>query len=161
MYDVQPAATATASTLKVSDSSLENARYRVHLDANGDVSSIVDKSLNRELLSAPVRLAISTDTPRQWPAWNMDFDQEQAAPRAYVGGPVEVRIVENGPARVAVEISRQAEGSRFVQTVRLAAGDAGNRVEFADSIDWRTQAGNVKAVIFGAIQKFPTPAFQN
>ncbi len=146
VYDVQPAAAAGASTLKVTQSSLENARYRVAIDANGDVSSIFDKGLNRELLSAPVRLAISEDSPRQWPAWNMDFDQEQAAPRAFVSGPAQIQIVENGPARVAVEVTRETEGSRFVQTVRLAAGDAGNRVEFADAIDWKTLSANVKAV---------------
>ncbi len=46
----------------------------------------------------------------------MDFDQEQAAPRAYVGGPAEIRIVENGPVRVALEVTRETEGSKFVQT---------------------------------------------
>jgi alpha-mannosidase len=30
--------------------------------------------------------------------------------------------------------------------VRLSAGDAGNRVEFGESIDWRTLSGNLKAV---------------
>jgi alpha-mannosidase len=147
VYDVEPAASAAHSaTLKVTESSLENARYRVHIDENGDVSSIYDKQLSKELLSAPVRLAISNDAPKQWPAWNMDFDQEQAAPRAYVGGPAKVRIVENGPVRVAVEVSRETEGSKFVQTVRLSAGDAGNRVEFANAIDWKTLSANVKAV---------------
>ena len=58
----------------------------------------------------------------------MDFDQEQAAARAYVSGPAKVRIVEDGPARVAIEVSRECEGSRFTQTVRLSAGEAGNRV---------------------------------
>ena len=70
-----------------------------------------------------MRLAISNDAPRQWPAWNMDFDQEQAAPRAYVSGPAKIRIVEKGPVRVAIEVSRETEGSRrFVQTVRLVGG---------------------------------------
>ena len=147
VYDVQPAsAPERSAALKVTESSLENARYRVSLDQNGDVASIYDKQLGKELLSAPVRLAISTDAPRQWPAWNMDFDDEQRAPRAYVGGPAKVRIVENGPVRVAIEVTREAEGSKFVQTVRLSAGDAGNRVEFANAIDWKTLASNVKAV---------------
>src|SRR5262249_47227020 len=98
VYDVQPAdAPAPASELKVSDSSLENLRYNVKLDQNGDVSSIFDKKLNRELLSAPIRLAISTDNPRQWPAWNMDFEDEQRAPKSYVGGHAKTRVVENGP----------------------------------------------------------------
>jgi len=147
VYEIRGADTAEDSTeLKVTRSSLENERYRIKLNTDGDVSSIFDKSLNRELLSGPVRLAISKDAPRQWPAWNMDFNQEQAAPRAYVSGPAKVRIVENGPARVAIEVSRETEGSRFVQTVRLSAGDAGNRVEFSNVIDWRTLSANLKAV---------------
>ena len=147
VYDIRRAETSAPSTeLKVSEATLENARYRVSLTANGDVTSIVDKSLNKDLLAGPVRLAISNDSPKQWPAWNMDFDQEQAAPRAYVGGPAKIRVLENGPARVAVEVSREGEGSKFVQTVRLSAGDSGNRVEFGDSIDWRTLAANLKVV---------------
>jgi alpha-mannosidase len=145
VYDVSPAPVAAASMLKVSQSSLENQRYRVTLDGSGDISSIFDKSLNRELLSAPARLAISYDNPEHWPAWNMDWDQEQAAQRSYVGGPAKVRVVENGPVRVAVEVARETEGSRFVQTIRLAAGDAGNRVEIANAIDWNTREANLKA----------------
>jgi len=139
-------ATSGAHELKVSESSLENARYRVAINTDGDVTSIFDKTVNKELLSAPMRLAISNDAPKQWPAWNMDFDQEQAAPRSYVSGPAKIRVVENGPVRVAVEISREGEGSKFVQTVRLSAGGAGNRVEFGESIDWKTLSGNLKAV---------------
>jgi len=145
VYDVSPADTSDqTSTLKVTTTSLENARYKVQLNADGDVSSVYDKSLGKELLSAPIRLAISTDRPKQWPAWNMDFDQEQAAPRAYVGGPAQIRIKEDGPARVSIEVARETEGSRFVQTVSLSAGDAGNRVEFSNAIDWNTLAGNLK-----------------
>lgn len=145
VYDVQPASSAPKSELKVSDRELENARYRVKLNEDGDVSSIYDKALNKELLSAPMRLAISTDRPRQWPAWNMDFDQEQAAPRAFVSGPAQIRIKEHGPVRVSLEVTRETEGSKFVQTISLAAGDAGNRVEFSNAIDWRTLAANLKA----------------
>jgi alpha-mannosidase len=146
VYHVQPASIGDQeSTLKVTESSLENARYRVALDRNGDVSSIFDKSVGEELLAAPVRLALSTDAPSRYPAWNMDWEQVHAAPRAYVGGPARIRIVENGPARVAIEVTRDAEGSHFVTTVRLAAGDAGNRVEFANAIDWRGLSSNLKA----------------
>jgi alpha-mannosidase len=117
----------------------------VKLNSDGDVSSIFDKSIGKELLASPARLAISYDNPRQWPAWNMDWDQEQAAPRTYVGGPAKIHVVENGPARVAVEISRETAGSKFVQTIRLSAGDAGKRVEFGNAIDWNTKESNVKA----------------
>ncbi|GAA3760872.1 glycoside hydrolase family 38 C-terminal domain-containing protein [Terriglobus aquaticus] len=130
--------------LKVSANSLENARYRVQVNADGDVSSIFDKQLNFELLSAPVQLQLTTDTPKQWPAWNMDFDQVEAKPRTVVGGPAQIRIKEDGPVRVTLEISRAGEGGTYVQTVSLAAGSAGNRLEFANSIDWHGKAENLK-----------------
>jgi alpha-mannosidase len=145
VYDVQPGAEAAPSSLKVSKDSLENQHYRVKLDANGDVTSIFDKALKKELLAGPARLAISYDNPRQWPAWNMDWDQEQAAPKAYVSGPAKIRVVEDGPVRVAVEVSRETAGSWFVQTIRLSAGDAGKRIEFGNVIDWNTKESNLKA----------------
>ena len=145
VYYVQPGASSAASELHVSESSLENARYRVQLDQSGDVSSIFDKKLSRELLSGPIRLAISTDNPKQWPAWNMDFEDEQRAPRAYVSGPAKMRVVESGPVRIAVEVTRDIEDSHFVQIIRLSAGDAGNRVEFSNAIDWKTKEANLKA----------------
>jgi alpha-mannosidase len=146
VYDVQTASAAsTNSDLKVTENSLENSRYRLRLDNNGDVASIFDKTVNKELLSAPIRLAIKTDNPQNWPAWNMDYDQEIAPPRAYVSGPAKVRIVEKGPVRVALEVSREIERSQFVQTIRLSAGDAGSRVEFANAIDWLTTGSNLKA----------------
>jgi alpha-mannosidase len=109
------------------------------------VDSIFDKSIGRELLSAPARLAISYDNPAQWPAWNMDWEQEQAPPKAFVSGPAQIRVVEDGPVRVAIEVSRETAGSRFVQTIRLSAGDAGKRVEFGNVIDWNTRESNLKA----------------
>ena len=147
VYSVEPAAAAEAGSgdLHVTENQLENANYRVKLNAAGDVSSIFDKEANRELLVAPARLALSYDNPEQWPAWNMDWTQEQAAPREYVSGPAKIRIAENGPVRVALEITRETAGSRFVQTISLATGDAGKRVEFGNAIDWETRERNLKA----------------
>jgi alpha-mannosidase len=145
VYDVRPGRAASGSSLSASVSSLANDRYAIRIDANGDIAGIFDKSLKQELLAAPLRLAIQSETPREWPAWNMDWDDRQKPPRAYVQGPATVRVVESGPARAAVEIIRQTEGSTFVQTVRLAAGGAGNRVEITNAIAWKTPAASLKA----------------
>jgi len=92
-----------------------------------------------------MRLAIKSDTPAQWPAWNMDWVDQQKPPRTHVGGPAKIRVVETGPARVAIEVVRETEGSEFRQTVRLSNGDAGNRVEFGNVIEWKTSNANLKA----------------
>ena len=141
VYEVAPGAATeeNSSKLRVTANELENAYYLVKLNADGDVASIFDKQANKELLAAPARLAISYDNPEQWPAWNMDWSQEQAAPKGYVAGPAKVRIAEDGTTRVAIEVTRETAGSRFVQTISLSAGDAGKRVEFGNVIDWNTR----------------------
>ncbi|HVF68084.1 MAG TPA: glycoside hydrolase family 38 C-terminal domain-containing protein [Pyrinomonadaceae bacterium] len=148
VYDVQASdapPSVNVETLKASESTLENARYRVSVNGDGDVSGVFDKSVNRELLSAPARLAFQTERPKDWPAWNMDWADRQKPPRGYVSGPAKIRVVERGPARVAVEVEREGEGSKFVQTIRLSAGGAGERVEFANAFDWRSEAAALKA----------------
>lgn len=147
IYEVLPAENpGSSSSLKVTENSLENERYLISIDGNGDVSSVYDKKLKKELLRAPISLEIKTDKPAQWPAWNMDWEDQSRPARAYVKGPAKIRILETGPARVALEITREVEGSKFIQVVRLAAGDPGNRLEFYNLIDWRTAESHLKAV---------------
>jgi len=147
VYDVAPASktTASSSSLRVSKQEIENEYYHVTLNQDGDVASIIDKQNGKELLSAPARLAISYDNPAHWPAWNMDWEQEQAQPTAFVSGPAQIRVVEDGPVRAAIEVSRETAGSRFIQTISLSAGDAGKHVEFGNVIDWNTRKSNLKA----------------
>lgn len=133
-----------SADLKAGANAIENARYRVTLDEAGDISSVFDKSAKRELLSAPARLVFTRENPREYPAWNMDWSDRSKPPCGYVEGPARIRVVENGPVRIALEVERQAENSTFVQTIRLAAGSAGDRVEVACKVDWRAKERALK-----------------
>jgi alpha-mannosidase len=147
VYDVRPSQDPCriVTNLFVTDTTLENERYLVKLDENGDVRSLWDKTLQKEILGAPARLAFLKDAPAEWPAWNMDWKDLKEEPSSYVKGPAQIRIVEKGPARIALEVTRRAEGSTFVQRICLAAGGAGDRVEYRASIDWRTRGSCLKA----------------
>ncbi len=146
VFDVLPSKkTAPAGELSASANGLENARYRVRLDDAGDVASIFDKRLDRELLSAPLALQLIEDEPRKWAAWEVEYSALMAPPREVVGGPAAIRVVERGPSRVALEVVRHAAGSVFTQRISLAAGGAGSRVEFATDVDWRTKGTLLKA----------------
>nr|MDQ2687559.1 chitobiase/beta-hexosaminidase C-terminal domain-containing protein [Armatimonadota bacterium] len=147
-FDVRPSfgdSTYSPTALKATKNTLENARFKVTLNAAGDIASVFDKTNHKEALKSPARLAFQYENPSQFPAWNMDWDDAQKPPRGYVTGPATIRIVENGPARVALQVTRETDGSKYVQTIRLAAGDAGNRVEVANTIDWQTQQTALKA----------------
>ncbi len=137
--------TPAESSLRVEERRLENERYIVTLNDDGDVASIRDKRADRELLSAPARLGLHYENPENWPAWNQDWTDRQQPAREFVGGPAQFRVVERGPARVAVEVTRQCGGSTFVQRIRLAAGGAADRVEFDTDIDWATRERSLRA----------------
>lgn len=147
VYDVRCAARPSAmkTGLKVSKTKLENDYYCVKLDRRGDVASIFDKKLGRELLKSPMRLEFFKDESHAWPAWEIMYDDIAAGPVGYVSGPAEVRVVERGPARVALEVIRQSRDSLFVQKISLAAGEAGDHVRFELFIDWKTRKSLLKA----------------
>lgn len=147
VYDVQSCdgAQSASSSLKVTESSLENEKYSVRIDKNGDIASVVEKASGRELLKAPIRLEMLNDHSEKWPAWEVIHKDVSVAPREYVSGTPKVRITEQGPVRVSLEVVREAAGSTFLQEIRLAAGSPGARVEVKNVIDWATSNTLLKA----------------
>ncbi|MEA2551928.1 MAG: alpha-mannosidase [Fimbriimonadaceae bacterium] len=134
-----------AGELSVNGKTIENARFRVTVNEDGDFASIYDKANGREVLKAPARLAFQYHNPSAFPAWNMDWEDAQRPPAAYVHGPAKITVVEDGPVRVALQVERETMGSKFVQQIRLSAGDAGDRVEVLNKIDWQTREHALKA----------------
>ncbi len=143
VFDLQPGVSKSpAAGLSVTPSSLENARYRVGIDANGDIASVFDKDARKELLRAPSRLEMRNDPSPDKPAWRILWDTVNSAPREFVGAPV-VRIAERGPVRITLEITRKAAGSTIVQRVSLRQG--GDTVDVENTIDWRSPNTLLKA----------------
>jgi alpha-mannosidase len=136
------AAAARGSSLRASTSSLENNRLAVKIDQNGDIASIYDKDAKHELLHAPVMLELRDDPSAQWPAWELQYDVVQAPAREYLANPT-VTILERGPVRIALEITRKSGGSTFVQRVRLTEG--GDRVDVENLVDWKSPNSLLKA----------------
>lgn len=144
-FDVRPAdrPCALKTGLAVSKSRLENARYRVRLDGNGDVRSIYDKANQQELLARPIRWAFLHDEGTIWPAWEITYASETGRP-AYLGRPARVEVLESGPARVTLGITRFKDNSTFLERISLAAGEAGDRVGWDVSANWHTRGTLLK-----------------
>jgi alpha-mannosidase len=147
VYDVRPSSKAypSSSKLRADKMELENQYYRVTLNQDGDIAGVFDKLAGRELLSRPARLEFLRGTPEQWPAWNMDWKDRAFGPMGYVDGPAEIKVVENGPVRAAIEVKRTARNSTFIQRISLSAGDCGKRVEIHNDVDWQSAACVLKA----------------
>ncbi len=145
VFDVRESETACPLTtgISVNGRVLENQRYIVTIDDNGDIGSIIDKANdNFELLKSPARLEIGPDTSANWPSWELVWKDALETP-AYVGGTPEIEILENGPAVVSLKVKRTFEGSTFEQVISL--WDGGERVDVANTVDWYQRKSNLRA----------------
>jgi len=124
---------------------LENDKYLVTINAGGDIASVVDKNLNKELLNQPVRLGLFDNSPVYWSSWELEFnDYWDKEPACYVEGTPVFEIVENGAARAALRIERESGNATYVQMVSLEAG--GETVNIDNVVNWNERATMLKAV---------------
>ncbi len=132
-----------ASNLSVSGRILENQRYIVTIDENGDISSIIDKANhNFELLKSPAHLEIGPDTSANWPSWELVWKDALETP-VIVGGTPEIEILDNGLAVISLKVKRSYEGSVFEQVISL--WDGGQRVDVSCRVDWYQRKSNLRA----------------
>ncbi len=144
-FDIQPLKELPAgkTTLSVSASGLDNEFLKVSVNSDGDISSIIDKKLGKELLSAPSRLEFQKEHPAYWPAWNMDWNDRKNPPIGYVRGPAKITVVERGPVRGTIKIERNAYNSVFVQFIQLTAGK--ENLVVRNTISWLSKGMSLKA----------------
>lgn len=139
VYDVRPSTEPCRikPELSVSDNRIENQKYIVTINKQGNISSIIDKTMNdNELLKEPVSLGLYNYTgSKDWPAWEMNFEEaNKEADR--IPQLVSVSIEESGPARVALKVVQQDKNrSRFTNIIALA--DGGETVEVYSEIEWQ------------------------
>lgn len=122
--------------LKVSKNSLENGELRLTLDANGEISSLYDLSEERELVLAGTtlnQLVTYEDRPMFWEAWDIDafYDEKPYALREIV----DWKVVEQGPLRAAIEITRRVGKSTIRQRIALTRDS--RRIDFQTEVDWQ------------------------
>ncbi len=145
VFDVRESDTpcGVKSKLTVTTRTLENDRYKVTLNNDGDIASIIDKANgNTELFSAPSQLEIGPDNSTNWPSWELVWDDALKEP-AIVKDNASFEIVDNGPAVISLKVTRTYGGSTFTQTVSL--WDGGQRVDVANYVEWYQQKSNLRA----------------
>jgi alpha-mannosidase len=136
----QPDQAATAmsdlSTLQVSPDHLENRFLSIDLDEQGQFCRIYDKTSQRDVLQAGCKgnvLRAFEDKPMQHQNWDIDIYYQQ---KSWVVDQVaSIEVIENGPVRAGLRITRPFLDSQVVQTIYLY--DQLPRIDFDTFIDWK------------------------
>ena len=135
LYSYEPCRINTG--LRVSDHVLENYKYCVSIDKNGDICSIVDKTLNNtELLKKPIRFELNKyKGDKKYPAWELKYKEIMKFPWEFAENG-ECMVVESGSARITVKVTQTVDKSTFTYYVSLLAG--GQWVSVYNEIEWRS-----------------------
>lgn len=145
--DIHPVKTQTEikSSLVAGTGFIENEYYKVSVNAIGDISGILDKKINKELLSAPARLEFLQEHPEHNPALNMDWSDRKNPPVGFVDGNPRITLAELGPVKASLKIERTGWNSEFTQFITLYSGEAGKQVIFKNIINWQSKGVCLKA----------------
>ncbi len=134
---VVPGKKSFESDLKTSGMTMENADLRVQIDPKtGCITSLFDKKDSFETLKAGScgnQLQAFKDTPKQYDAWNIDPGTFDVAP-TLLDMADQVQMVEQGPLRSVVRITRHWQSSKFVQEIALYTGS--DQVDVSTDVDW-------------------------
>jgi alpha-mannosidase len=134
---VVPGKRVFTSDLKVTGTTLENATLRVVVDPQtGCITSLVDKKTGFETLAKGAcgnELQAFKDTPKDYDAWNIDPGTLDVPP-ARLTEADSVQVMEHGPMRASIRVTRHWQNSKFVQDILLDAGSDEAVVE--NDIDW-------------------------
>jgi alpha-mannosidase len=114
---------------------LDNGLLRVHVAADGTVSSIRDLVADREVLRAGTAanvLQLHPDTPASLDAW--DVDEYYRNRRRELTDTTKIMIETEDPRQARVRVTRHDRDSAYEQTVSLASGE--RVLRFSTEVDW-------------------------
>jgi alpha-mannosidase len=135
----------TRSSLVISRSSLRNAELHLELDEYGEIASLYDQRHQREVVGPGAtanQLVIYEDRPLDWNAWDIDiFYEEKPYPVREI---LDWRVIEEGPLRAAIEITRKVGQSTIRQRIRMWRDS--RRIDFATEVDWQERQTLLRAL---------------
>ena len=122
--------------LRINSNTLENFKYIVSVNKDGDICSIIDKTLdNTELLNKPIRFELNRyKGDKEYPAWELKYDEMMKYPWEFADEGV-CTVVETGPARVTLKVEQKVGKSSFAYYVSLACGCPW--VSVYNEVEWR------------------------
>lgn len=145
VYEIKKADSPYPSSKKVfaTNHSLENGKYKLIFNKNGDIAYLYDKHLGRQIIDSPIKMALLHDTGSlAYPSWEITKEDIDKPPYCYANTP-EFTVIENGPVRATIKVVREAEYSVITQIVSLSADS--EYVEVKNIVDWKTRRTMLKA----------------
>ena len=126
---------------------LENSIYRLQVDEYGDIVSLYDKRVGKELVAEGrrIRLVVLDDcTSEAWPAWEIHKRTLDKEPLP-IHQDVKVQRVEQGAVRQTLRITKRYGDTDICQYLHLYEGALADQIDIENVVDWRAENALLKA----------------
>ncbi|CAN5535780.1 glycoside hydrolase family 38 C-terminal domain-containing protein [soil metagenome] len=141
-----PADAPTIEPVTVSQTSdtitLESTEIAVTIASDGSIASLLHKPTGRSVFSDHAnQLWGYLDRPRAWDGW--DVDERYPHEGFEVGDVASIEVIESGPIRASVRVTRNWRSSSIVQTYRLVTGSG--RLDIETDVEWHERRVMLRA----------------
>ena len=149
VYDFRPvkAVSSSKTNLKAYGNSIENSVYKVTVNSDGDICSVIDKRCGKELVAEGKAFGLQVfeeNTSNSWPAWEILKEVIDREP-SKVNGDVRISVESSGPLMAVLRVDRRFKQSTFTQRIVLYDGASDDRIDIRSQIDWNSRRTLLKA----------------
>jgi len=146
VYSVKPSGNAVAANAAQSKT-IENSIYRLTVDDEGNIASILDKRCGRNLVAEGKNwglVVFDKCDSKAWPAWEIQKQTIDSEPLP-IGGKAEISLCESGDVRQTLKVSKSYGSSTMTQYISLYNGSEADRIDVYNEVDWHSENSLLKA----------------
>ncbi len=135
VYYTKDVAGTSATSMTVTDKSLENDFFSIKFDDKGEITSIYDKRAGKETLAEGGKgnvFKLYEDMPGKYEAWDITkfyYDREIALKDG------KTEVYENGPVCASVLLTKPCYNSEIKQRITIYKDI--DRIDFETVVDWK------------------------
>lgn len=127
--------------LNVTQNVIENSHIKLTINNDG-TCQIIYKDLNREIFTEKGNKIIAyPDRPRYWEAWDLPLEYEKYGKE--VKEVENIEIIEKGPLRAKIKVTKKYKSSTIMQCYTLYAYSP--KIEIINEIDWQERRTMLRA----------------
>ncbi|WP_195987495.1 alpha-mannosidase [Clostridium sp. D53t1_180928_C8] len=143
-FEIIEATKSSSTNLTIEKNYIENKFFDIKINEEGNITSIIDKKSNREVLkegqTANVLQAFE-DKPMDYDNWDIDIYYDE---KMWLVNDVQhIEVIERGNVRSTLEIKRKFQDSTIIQKVYIYNDIP--RIDFDTNIDWKESQVLLKA----------------
>jgi alpha-mannosidase len=151
-YRVKPVTEAPefASPLTITASEIDTPFWEITLNDAGQITSLWDKAAERQVIAegqVANQFQAFEDKPLRFDAWDIDIFYQEKMWSA--DEPAEIEVVETGPVRGRLKVTREFMDSTISQYITVYANTP--RIDFETEIDWQARQTLLKVAFPVAI----------